>query len=73
MFLKKTFKRHLYHRIAIAIQEEFPALAGVTANAVMHKWGNLKNHFQENFRRQKTRRVARDIPQNGTSLKYSCS
>ncbi|KAK4295747.1 hypothetical protein Pmani_031709 [Petrolisthes manimaculis] len=53
MFLKKTFKRHLYHRIAIAIQEEFPALAGVTADAVMHKWDNLKKSFSRELQKAK--------------------
>ncbi|KAK3895226.1 hypothetical protein Pcinc_001085 [Petrolisthes cinctipes] len=53
MFLKKTFKRHLYQRIAIAIQEEFPALAGVTADAVMHKWGNLKKTFSRELQKAK--------------------
>ncbi|KAK4321518.1 hypothetical protein Pmani_007679 [Petrolisthes manimaculis] len=45
MFLKKTFKRHQYERIASQIEEEFPTLQGLSADAVMHKWAMLKKTF----------------------------
>ncbi|KAK4307942.1 hypothetical protein Pmani_020334 [Petrolisthes manimaculis] len=53
MFLKKTFKRQLYQQIALSIQKQFPALKGLTADAVMHKWGNLKKSFVRELHKTK--------------------